>query len=155
MRRGRSDDPALASAVRILARRDHGTAELARKLTGRGFDDSAVSAALARCRELGYLDDERAGRVRLRSLKDRACGVRRMVADLTGRGFAKELVDRLIDEAVDEAGERDRARRALSSRWAALRREPDPRRRQARAWRFLQGRGFTPAVIADVLSEAG
>jgi regulatory protein len=150
----RTEDPALAAAARILARRDHSTVELARKLSGRGFDDSAVSAALARCRELGYLDDERAGRARLRVLKRRARGVRRMVADLTGRGFDPELVARLTDEAVDEAGERDRARRALAGRWAALCREPDPRRRQARAWRFLQGRGFTPAVIAEVLAEA-
>ena len=48
---------ALDSAFRILSRRDHTQKELAVKLRQKGFDRAAIAGALARCRELGYLDD--------------------------------------------------------------------------------------------------
>ncbi len=78
---------AYVAALKALARRDFFREELRRKLSQRGHDDDAVEAALARCRELGYLDDTRiaARFVEVRAA-DRGWGPARVRAELRARG---------------------------------------------------------------------
>nr|HRC86057.1 RecX family transcriptional regulator [Thermoanaerobaculia bacterium] len=53
---------ALEKATELLARRAHFERELERKLDTRGYPKSEVAAALARLKELGFLDDFNASR---------------------------------------------------------------------------------------------
>lgn len=49
---------ALLEALKILSRRDYFREELRRRLIQKGLPDAAVEAAIQRCEELGYLDDQ-------------------------------------------------------------------------------------------------
>jgi regulatory protein len=93
-------DSALDAGLRLLARRAHSRVELLRKLTRRGYDGAAISVAMERLAELGYLDDQSFAHsfVRRRGL---VRGPRALSAELAARG-----VDRAqVDTAVAEYGE--------------------------------------------------
>ncbi|MFY7697689.1 MAG: recombination regulator RecX [Legionella sp.] len=49
----------LISAIRLLSRREYGAAELAAKLSNRGFTEEEAQAAVAECRNLGLQSDSR------------------------------------------------------------------------------------------------
>lgn len=144
---------ALASALRLLARRELTRAELMRRLQQRGFEGHAIDEALAACEQSGYLNDLRAAEARLTALQRRGWGARRLALELQRMGLAQADAERLAHQAQEGGAEQARARAALSRKAAALMRESDPQRRQARAWRFLLGRGFSAEVVAAVLRE--
>lgn len=108
---------------------------------------------------LAYLDDRAFARWWVES-RDRARprGVMALRRELLLKGVSRDLVDEaLADRAPgpaslaagapdDEAADVEAARRLLARREAALRREPDPRRRRQKAYALLARHGFTPDV---------
>lgn len=145
-------DACYDTAVRLVARRPHSRLELQRKLRRRGFDDDAVDAALARCRERGYLDDGEfaAALVRTRS---GSRGRRAIAAELAQRGVGRELVGAALEglPAKDELT----AALALVRRRLSVRSEP-PNLRELLddAGPKLMRRGFPPAVIREACRQA-
>ena len=55
-RRRSSVSEAYATAVRLLTRRGYAEAELSGRLRDKGYCEAEADAALARCRDLGYLE---------------------------------------------------------------------------------------------------
>jgi regulatory protein len=145
-----SHSAALECAVRILARRDHARTELALKLHRRGFGRAAVEAVLARCRELGYLDDAKTARILAAHMATRGYGPLWIRQALVQKGIDPGLIENALDCCGDEA---DRARRQLRKKGAALGRQADPWKRRQMAYRYLSGRGFSAAVIWQLLEE--
>ncbi len=133
---------AFDKAVDLLSRRDHFPAELAEKLRRRGYSGEEIAEALGRCRELGYLDEERLARrfVEVRAVQ-RGWGPRRLRAELQRRGAPREVA-----EAASELGEEllgaaletalARAERGRRAGWWAL---PEERARMVSS---LVNRGF-------------
>jgi regulatory protein len=144
---------ALDSAFRILARRDHTQKELAVKLRQKGHDRAAADSALARCRELGYLDDAKTAAVIARHLTESGYGPLRVRQTLRQKG----LDDALIEQAVARCGGEETqvlsARRMLEKKASRLSREADPWKRRQKAFRFLAGRGFSSAVINIAIGD--
>ncbi|TMB31623.1 MAG: hypothetical protein E6J61_09305 [Deltaproteobacteria bacterium] len=68
--------PALDAALKLLAARGRTEAELRRLLVSRQYPAAEVEAAVARVRELGYLDDGEVARNRARSLLGRSVAPR-------------------------------------------------------------------------------
>ena len=125
-------------ALRLLVRREHSRAELARKLAPHAESGSAVEAVLDSLLLRNQLSDERFASERARVLS-RKYGPARIRQDLKARGVADEIVDRLAC-----SGEEERARQILQRKY----REPAASREErARRARFLQGRGFSYDVI--------
>lgn len=148
------DDPSQAAldvAVRLLARRNHARAELAGKLRLRGFSGAAIEAALSACDRYGYLDDEETARQFFRELRRKGNGPLKIRRELARRGLNGDGVDGMLDGYAGGAEERAAARELLEKRRARYDREPDPRKRREKIQRFLQGRGFTGAVIRELL----
>lgn len=133
-------------ALRLLARRDHSRAELARKLRDEGSEDE-IAALLARFEECGLLSDSRfAGQF----VSSRAArfGTRRLQHELKQRG----VTDADVADALATVGDDETARaRAV---WA---RKFDGPPSDAKSWakqaRFLQSRGFSVDSIHKVLRE--
>ncbi|WP_018112108.1 regulatory protein RecX [Thermus igniterrae] len=125
---------ALAYALRLLAGRAFSRARLKEKLGAR-FPQEEVEAALERLEALGYLDDRAfaeafvAGR--------RKYGPRKLRHLLWAQGVPEEVVDALLSQYGEEE--------ALEAALKVLRRYPR-RQDQAKAVRFLQGRGFPLSV---------
>lgn len=174
-RRGAVDDPAvvLEAAARFLEVRPRSIAEVRRRLHENGYRDDLVDGAIARLADLGMLDDAAFARAWIES-RDRARprGARALRDELRRKGVAREHVEAALaareaiaagtdeDEAI-EPGPSERADsrtsdgdagvRLLARRGATLLREPDPRRRRAKAYALLARSGFDPEVCREAI----
>ncbi|HEX4214018.1 MAG TPA: regulatory protein RecX [Candidatus Dormibacteraeota bacterium] len=127
-------------AIRLLAQRAHGTAELARKLEQKGCAREDVEEALVRLRDSGYLDDDAfaASLVRRRVTQRGRVAI---AAELREKGLSQEVVARALAD-VDAEVELQAAQE-FAERSGRL----EPERLAGR----LQRRGFAANVIRAVL----
>jgi regulatory protein len=146
---------ALSSALRLLGRRDHSVAELRQKLIRRDVAEDVIQAVLAECLRLSYLDDARTARVLIERFKRKGCGLYRIRHELAQRGLSGERFRHLLENSLAPSEERELAQQALQKKLKTLGREPEQRKRMLRLQRFLRGRGFSDAVIMDVLGDLG
>ena len=134
----------------LLARRDPGCEELARKLANTGYVRAIVDDALERLEDEGLLSDTRFAESLVQSRINQGKGPARIRADLGRRGIA----DGDIDGALEASGA-DWCALAQDERVKKFGREiPVDYKEKARQMRFLQYRGFESEHIgADVNSD--
>lgn len=151
-RGGRPPRSCFDRALKLLSLRDHAVAELCRKLAAAGHGAAEIEAAIARLRGLGYLDDERFARERVRALGAAGrLGRRAIAARLRQAGVATEVVGRALEQHGATAGdELAKAQCLVERRFPGLAGSHDAKER-ARAARFLAYRGFSSEVICRVL----
>ncbi len=139
-----------AIAVRLLARRDYGRAELAQRLLRRGADREQVESVLDELERIGYLSDTRfahgvvaqkAGRFARRAI---AYELKEKGVRSTAAGEALAVLDG-HDEVADAT--------ALWQRRFGT--PPHDEREKARQIRFLLARGYSASVAFKVLRAAG
>jgi len=136
-----------ARAVRLLARREHSRAELARKLGEHGTQEE-IDTVLQSLAESGLLSDARFAEAYVRSHAARF-GAARLRQTLRQKGIAVELIDAQL--AGNDAGdELTRARSLWARKYDA---PPADAREWARQARFLQSRGFSSDVIRKLLKD--
>jgi regulatory protein len=134
-------------AIRLLARREHTRAELARKLAGRGTAEE-IEGVLAEMEASQLQSDSRAAESWLRGNAARL-GSSRLRHSLKSRGLSPEL----IEEQIEQAGlpdEMERARAIWSRKFSAA---PGNAKEWARQARFLQSRGFAGDIVRRLLKE--
>ncbi len=129
---------ARAAAVALLARRDHFSGELRRKLLERGFEPAAAAAALEALAAERLLDDARCLERFVAYRAERGQGPQRIALDLKAQGVAPELIGPALEAGPDwrtlaRAVRRRRFGAAAPASWAE----------KARQARFLQYRGFS------------
>ena len=132
-------------AVRLLARREHTRAELARRLAVHGTQEE-IDAVLAELQAAHLQSDDRAAEGYVRSHAARL-GASRLRQDLKARGVADELIEAQLAQGV-MPDELERARTVWSRKFSAA---PADAREWARQARFLQGRGFASDIIRQAL----
>jgi len=148
------NDKAMQRAVKLLTVRAHSIAELKSKLFQKEFAGPAVYFVINECIRLGYLDDERFARQYLNEMRGRGWGDRKCRMGLQKRGVPRTVVDELF--SGDEESVEDAYRRAITvfdRKWLSLQREPDPRKREAKAFRFMVSRGFSTDQVMQLLRE--
>jgi regulatory protein len=136
-------------AMNLLARREHGRAELERKLVAAGFDANIVADVLQQLAGEGLQSDRRFVESFVQSRINQGKGPLRIHADLGQRGIAAGLIDEILEETGQD--------------WCALARDarvkkfgrPQPAefRDKARQMRFLQYRGFEPDQIRAAVAS--
>ena len=141
---------ALDKAVRLLAVRSRTEQELDRALLRAKFDEPDRKAALARLRELGYMDDREVARGRARTLIQRGEGPRLAVRRLQAQGVSQEDARAAIAEARGEAGEDELAVRALQRKLRG--RKPRDEAEKRRLLRGLIAKGHRPSAAARALA---
>ena len=149
---------ALTAAVDILARRLVSRHELRTKLAAKKlFPPAEIDAAIVTLAKMGALHDDYLASDVARSYRSRGYGPARIRMALKKRGIAPELIEQAIEGADDafsfstprdddgDARDEDaeNAFTALKKKTSQLLREPDVRKRKAKAVRFLVGRGFS------------
>lgn len=140
------DSPAelRARALRLLARREHSGAELARKLSPHAESSEALDVLISELKEKNQLSEARFAEERARQLS-RKYGAARIRQDLKSKGVGEELV-----EHVSSEGDLERARAILERKY----RQPlTTREERAKRMRFLQSRGFSSDIIFKLLSS--
>jgi regulatory protein len=182
-RRAAVDDPAavLDAAARFLEVRPRSVQEVRRRLLDAGYRPELVEGAIERLTALGYLDDATFARSWIESRdRVRPRGARALRDELRRKGVAAADIEAALAEreaaatgddadpaagAVDgpraesTASDDDAAARLLARRGAPILREPDPRKRRAKAYGLLARNGFAPDVCRSAaaawLARAG
>ena len=150
---------ALVAAVEILAKRLVSTAELRTKLAAKKlFSPAEIDEAVLAVKRMGALHDDFLAEDVARSYRSRGYGPARIRMALRKRGIPNEIIEQTLNGKDEEdkpvfSGESapgsnqpddgDNAFAVLHRKAAQFRREPDVRKRKAKAVRFLVGRGFS------------
>ena len=137
---------ARVAALDALARRDHATGDLRRKLLFKGFDPTIVGEVIERLREEKLLDDRRYVANFIGYRAARGQGPLRVRADLRKLGLPDDVVEDGVGGYADWVAHLRRARQKKFG--AELPTDYAERQRQAR---FLAYRGFTGAQIRSAL----
>jgi regulatory protein len=139
------------AALALLAGREFGGAELARRLKRRGYPAASVDAVVAALAAERLLSDSRFTEQFVRQHVGRGHGPLRIRAELRERGVA----DADIDAALEAAGEDWVAVARAARRRRFGQAGPADYRERARQGRFLQYRGFSSEQIRAALGPGG
>jgi len=140
-------DDLKARALRLLARREHTRAELARKLAPDAGSPEALEALLGQLAARKHLSDERYAEARAYGLS-RKLGALRVRRELVAKGVARETAARFAADL--EKTDLERACSILRRKYRTPATAPKERARRAR---FLQSRGFSLDVVRSALDN--
>ncbi len=137
-------------AYRLLARRAHSEHALTEKMLAKGFTAGAVSRAVARLKEQGYLNDARLAEDQVEQLRKRGFGSARIRQTLMKQGIEETNIEVAL-VPKEQSEELADARRFLASRFSAdALKQPQT---YARAARLLLRRGYDQEVVESLLGE--
>jgi regulatory protein len=136
-------------AMDLLARREHGSEELCRKLVKAGFDSDVVADEVAKLTAEGLQSDTRFVEAFVQSRINQGKGPARIRAELGQKHISDSAIDIGIVEAGADWGELARETRARKFGIA----DPADYKEKARQMRFLQYRGFESDHIRRALAS--
>ena len=138
-----------ARALRLLMRREHGRAELVKKLAQHAESDEVVELLVDELVRRNLLSEDRLAESRANTLS-RKFGASRIRHDLRARGVSDETIERVAAEA--KSTEVERAIAIFNRKF----REPAASQQdRAKRMRFLASRGFSGDTIRKVLAQSG
>jgi regulatory protein len=137
---------ARAAALDALARRDHASADLRRKLVEKGYDEALVASLLDALRVEKLLDDRRYAENFVANHAARGQGPLRIRVDLRRLGLDGALIEECLDAFPDWIVH---LRKACQKKFGAM--VPTHYAERQRQARFLGYRGFTSAQIRTAL----
>jgi len=147
---------ALASALHLLTGRDLSTRRLRHKLQQKGHSDAEIDAAIERCQQLGYLDDLRFARDRVRrQLSQGRMTGRRLSMDLRQQGLSEQVAVQAMEEAATEFDEGKVLAELVARRFPDFSYPTATARDRRRVVQFLQRRGFPLDQIMTTLTRKG
>jgi len=134
------------AALRLLARREYGRAEIAQRLRARGGQPDDIAATLDALAADGYLSDERFADMLVQSRSGRF-STRAIAHELKERGVASDAAQAALERRgpTDDLAE---AHALWERRFGAA---PRDERDKARQVRFLMSRGFGMGIALRVL----
>ena len=137
----------LATAVRLLARRDHSEHELRAKLKQRGFSMTEIDAALERVKNEGYLDDERI-KVRMieKLVREQRSGLHVIIGKLRLMGLT--VSTETVREYLSVEAEWGLAQSLLEKQKVDFDQENYPR-----LVRILNNRGFSRPILSRLAEK--
>jgi regulatory protein len=136
-------------AVRLLAARSRTEAELLRALARAKVDPDEAKAAVARLRDLRYMDDRQVATARAKTLVDRGEAPRRALRRLLSQGVGDSDARAAAEEARGGLGDDELAARALGRRLRG--RKPADEGERRRLFRALVAKGHKPGAAARAL----
>ncbi len=136
------------AAVAMLARREHGTVELAKKLSKKGYSAEEIQATIETCQRLGLQDDQRFIEQKIRARMAQGYGSERIRLELQQLGIRRDILDEiLVTESHDWCAA---ARSVLQKKYGRHLVDSGIIRQKQR--QFLYYRGFSMDTIAQVLN---
>lgn len=137
----------LACAIRLLARREHGFAELTDKLAQRGYLREDIIEVVTKCQQQGLQSDARFSESLVRTRVNQGYGPVRIRQELQ----SKQISRALIDEAL--RSEQDHWISHATQVWIKKYKPSGDEsfREKQKQKQFLLYRGFSPDTIARVV----
>jgi len=136
-------------ALRLLARREHSRAELARKLEHAGFVRDDIAPLLDAFEAKNWLSDLRFAESYIADHRARAGSVK-LAYDLRQRGVPDSIIEAVLSDNRDS--ELERASEVWKKKFGA---PPADAAEKARQIRFMQSRGFALEVILRAIGSKG
>lgn len=133
-------------ALRLLARREHSRAEIARKLELAGFSAGEIAPLLDEFEARNWLSDRRFAESWVADHRARAGSIK-LAYELRQRGVSEDLIETVLGENRDS--ELERARAVWRKKFGSA---PVDAAEAARHMRYLQSRGFSSWVIRQAMS---
>lgn len=138
-----------ASALRLLGVRSRSRMELRRRLLDKKFSKAAAELALARAEKAGFINDEAFAREWIDARqRNRPKGRYLLKQELKMKGIEEALIDRLLDEGLDETAAALALLRKKAWKWKKL---AGPAFKQ-KAYTFLAGKGFTFDITREAVT---
>jgi regulatory protein len=132
----------------LLARRDHGLAELRRKLVDKGFSEIDSDEAIERLLRQDLLDDTRFAEKLVDASIRNGRGVgSKLFSDLRRKGISPDIAHHAIEEAASRTPEFETLTLILSKRFAAFDPISASQKEKQRVFGYLQRRGFSLSSI--------
>lgn len=132
-------------ALRLLARREHSRAELARKLGQAGFAVENIAPMLDEFEAKNWLSDRRFAESYVADHRARAGSVK-LAYDLRQRGVPDSIVEAVLSDHRDS--ELERAREVWQKKFGT---PPADAAEKAKQIRFMLSRGFAQEIIQKTL----
>jgi regulatory protein len=132
-------------ALRLLARREHSRAELARKLEQAGFVASDIHSMLDEFEEKNWLSDRRFAESYVADHRARSGSIK-LAYELRQRGVRDSIIEAIISDNRDS--ELARAREVWQKKFGA---PPADAAEKAKQIRFMLSRGFAQEIIQKTL----
>lgn len=127
-----------ATAIRLLARREHSSLELQQKLGARDFPAQLVVEVLQQLIAQGLLSDTRFAEVYCRARRMKGYGPIRIAAELHQRGVMAEIIEQCLYATMEAWAQQ--AHQVRIKKFG--KKVPEDFVERARQMRFLQYRGF-------------
>jgi len=143
------DVPAWEKALKLLALRSRTAQELDRALARSGYGAPERASAVARARELGYINDGETARFRARTRVGQGDAPRLAAKKLVAQGVEEGEARAAATEAAEGASAVELASRALQRRLKG--RAPIGERERQKLLRALIAKGHSPSAAAKVL----
>jgi regulatory protein len=140
---------ALDRALALLGRKAYTNKEMDEALAKSGVSEEERQSAVARLRELGYINDLEVARVRARALLERGAAPRFVERRLGEQGVGAAQARAAVGEAAQGANETELLARAL--RKVLRGRAPGADKDRRRAFRALVAKGHRPSLVAGTL----
>lgn len=144
---------ALASALRILALREHTTYELAQKLRLKDFNDEEIETALEQCRAWNYLDDKRAARVLAKSLQRKGAGQNKIAFELKKRKVPQAEITKVFAELNINENQLETALKLVAKKFVRVETPAEIHKQKGKIYRFLQSKGYPADIIYQVFAQ--
>lgn len=135
------------AAMDLLARREHGRVELARKLRRKGAPEAMIESALEQLADEGLLSEARYLESFIASRARAGYGPRRIREELKQRGLTAEVLEQALRESgIDWFGQ---LQEVWQRKFAGQ--LPADAQERARQGRFLTYRGYSMEMIGRLL----
>ena len=136
--------------MRYLGYRPRSEAEIRSYLRRQGYLPAVSDHVLEKLRSLNYVDDQSFARNwALAKAQSRGYGPRRIEQELRSKGIVPSVIREVIRETLDCCDEKTQAKRLLAKRFHSENFRDLKTLRRAIA--FLEHRGYSSAVISDLL----
>lgn len=143
---------ALAAALRLLTSRERSSAELSARLLQKGFSEAVVATTIERCRQFGYLNDQRFALERARGLlrSGRAIGPK-LLADLQAKGIPREAAVDALEQALDGTDPAELLQTLLQRRFPDFQPATASDRERRRVLNYCLRRGFSSSLVYSLI----
>ncbi|MBJ6725605.1 regulatory protein RecX [Geomesophilobacter sediminis] len=140
------------AGLRLLALRDHSEAELRRKLKTKGYPADGIDGAVARLKELSYLDDLRFARIFAEgALRGGRYVGERLRRELKMRGVAESVIREALGELEEEFPAQETLAALIARRFSGFDPQAATDKEKRRVVSYLMRRGFALGAISKEL----
>lgn len=136
-------------AVWLLEKRDFSENELFKKLIKK-YEEEESKAAVEKCVEAGYIDDERYA-FRIIEKYQKRYGQRRLSDELFKRGIDRELCEQLLEDSYEAEHEHEKIKHAINQKLKGL--LPSDRKEYEKTYAFLMRKGYGSDEINRAMRE--